>query len=159
MLAQEAGDFLTAWSLARATSRICLELQLHKAGKVFANPGAELEAYYCFTICYMNDKGLAMNLGLPSFIPNSSMEVDILAHPRSPIAIDNFYLYLNLARIQSFIIEDLKSAANTDQMQQAVDNILAKMDSIGRLKVSMELCPCDGERNFLSSQQILTSFR
>ncbi|CZR59387.1 uncharacterized protein PAC_09279 [Phialocephala subalpina] len=140
MLAQEAGDFSTAWSLAKATSNICLALQLNKPGNVFTNPGTELEAYFCFAMCYMNDKGLAMNLGQPSLLPDSEMEVDILVHPRSHIpVVDNFYLYLNLANIQSFIMKDLKRSTDPEEQRQAIDNLLSKMSDIWRLKVQSEI--------------------
>jgi hypothetical protein len=136
MIAQEAGDFSTAWSLARSTSSICLSMQLHKRRSAFASPIAGAEAYYCFALCYINDKGLAMNLGRTSFLPDREIEVDILENSvtKAPV-IDNFYIYLSLARIQSLITDSLTQLKSPKDQKQSIERILVKMKEIWALKV------------------------
>jgi hypothetical protein len=136
MLAQEAGDFGTAWLLTGAACNMCLALELHR--KEDSSRGSSLstsrEAYYCFTLCYMHDKGLAMNLGQSPHLPDCMIEIDILKPPnRVEPSLDNFRIYLELAKIQSRINIDLRSTSTSTEQANLISGTLVKMDYIWAL--------------------------
>ncbi|KAF4633140.1 hypothetical protein G7Y89_g4977 [Cudoniella acicularis] len=103
MLAQEIGDFVAAWLLTEAASRICIDLKLHKKVNAFSNTSEiAMEAYFCFSTCYKADKGLAMNLARPAFLQDSEIEIDILRPPNSKIdVVDNFESILSLLKFKA----------------------------------------------------------
>lgn len=106
-LAQEAGDFVAAWLLTEATSKMCTALKLHKKNHEFTNGSSEIayEAYYCFAINYKNDKGLAMNLGRPAFLDDSKIEIDLLQPPNATTEVlDNFRIYLERRLSDVFVV-------------------------------------------------------
>ncbi|KAG9231109.1 hypothetical protein BJ875DRAFT_487310 [Amylocarpus encephaloides] len=139
-LAQEAGDFVAAWLLTEAASKMCIELGLHKRMNVFSNSATMArEAYYCFSTNYKNDKGLAMNLGRPAFIQDSLIEIDILRPPHSSNdALDNFRVYLELAKIQSRVIEELRPAKGVSLRSNILAGILSTMDGIWHLNMQLQ---------------------
>lgn len=60
--AQEAGHAIDAWKLIVAACNLCIAFNLHKEVCAFENAPEESlsQARYCFFLCYINDKGLAM---------------------------------------------------------------------------------------------------
>ncbi|KAL2025730.1 hypothetical protein VTO58DRAFT_102913 [Aureobasidium pullulans] len=59
MLAQEAGDIPAARAALKACSDLCIRLELnrHINARGYECDDQDLEAYYCFALCYLNDKG------------------------------------------------------------------------------------------------------
>ncbi|RDL32673.1 uncharacterized protein BP5553_09129 [Venustampulla echinocandica] len=141
MLAQEAGDFSAAWLLTEAASTMCLDMKLHKKGNTFENGPRDIaiEAYYCFAICYKNDKGLAMNLDRPAFLQDSIIEIDLLKPPTTTsVILDNFTIYLQLAQVQSCIATELRLANGASRRAALMSNLLAKMNQIWKLNTELQ---------------------
>jgi hypothetical protein len=116
-------------------------LNLHKQLNAFSDClDIADEAYYCFAVCYKNDKGLAMNLGRTAFLQDSSIEIDILRPPSSKVeVIDNFRIYLELAQVQSRIVSDLRSAKEGPNRAGAMSDILDKLNNIWHLNEKVRL--------------------
>ncbi len=90
-----------------------------------------IEAYHCFAYCYANDKGLAMNLGRPSSLPESILEFDILKPPISIVSpIEHFLLCIALSQLQSYIITYLRSPASRPKHDAYIPVLLAKSDAL-----------------------------
>ena len=132
---QEVGDIEAAWRFTSAASTICYALDLHKMTNAFVRDRTSeaIEAFTCFGFTYMQDKGLAMNLGRPAclqdlYIEDGVFERSIFEQPRPTL----FYEYLNLARVQSRVITDLHSAARSSFMDVngVVTDILSSMDKL-----------------------------
>ncbi|KAH6721068.1 hypothetical protein BKA61DRAFT_150913 [Leptodontidium sp. MPI-SDFR-AT-0119] len=136
LLAQERGDFVTASTLVDAACKLCKALGLHKRINNFSTGSIAVaaEAYNCFATCYLNDKGLAMNLSTIPFLDDTIIEIDVLKSPAAtgPV-LDNFHLYLRLAQIQGSIIKELRSTAARRQRQEILTEILLEMDTIWNL--------------------------
>jgi hypothetical protein len=82
----------------------------------------------------MHDKGLAMNLGQSPHLPDCMIEIDILKPPnRAESSLDNFRIYLELAKIQSRINLDLRSASTSTEQANLISGTLVKMDYIWAL--------------------------
>lgn len=135
MNAQEVGDIEAAWRFTSAASTICYALDLHKMTNSFTEDRTSeaIEAFTCFGFTYMQDKGLAMNLGRPAclqdlYIEDGVFERSILEESRPTL----FYQYLNLARVQSRVITDLHSAARSSftDINGVVTDILGRMDEL-----------------------------
>jgi hypothetical protein len=60
--AQEAGHPIESWRYNVAACNLCIAFNLHKNISAFTNGSQEdlTQAQYCFMVCYINDKGLAM---------------------------------------------------------------------------------------------------
>ncbi|KAG4433192.1 hypothetical protein IFR05_011327 [Cadophora sp. M221] len=137
LLAQERGDFVTASTLVEAACKLCKTLRLHKRLNDFSTGpiAVAAEAYNCFATCYLNDKGLAMNLGIMPFLDDAIIEIDVLKSPAAtgPV-LDNFQLYLRLAQIQGSIIKELRcTAAARRKRQEILTGILHEMDTVWNL--------------------------
>lgn len=75
-----------------------------------------------------------MNLARPPFLPDSEIETDLLRPPNAKEeVVDNFRIYIELAKIQSRIITDLRPARGSGREAGLMSEILAKMDFIWRL--------------------------
>lgn len=136
LLAQERGDFVTASTLVEAACKLCKVLGFHKGTNNFSTGSIAVaaEAYNCFATCYLNDKGLAMNLSTVPFLDDAVIEIDVLRSPAAtgPV-LDNFHLYLRLAQIQGSIIKELRSTTARRQRQEILTRILHEMDTIWNL--------------------------
>jgi hypothetical protein len=133
--AQEVGDIDSAWRFTSAACTIVYALDLHKMANSFTEDRTDeaFEAFACFGFTYMQDKGLAMNLGRPAclqdlYIEEGVFERPIQEEPRPTL----FYEYLNLARVQSRIITDLHSAARSSMLNVngVVTDILGRMEEL-----------------------------
>ncbi|EPE26382.1 hypothetical protein GLAREA_02294 [Glarea lozoyensis ATCC 20868] len=133
LLAQEVGDYASAWAIIEYASKMCMDMNLHKS--IYQQAEQADEAYYCFALCYKNDKGLAMNLGKTGFLADSSIEVDLLRPPSAKAEVlDNFRIYLELSIIQSRIISDLRPAPPKSK-PKIMDKLVAAMQSIWQLNL------------------------
>lgn len=75
-----------------------------------------------------------MNLARPPFLHDSEIETDLLRPPNAKEeVVDNFRIYIELAKIQSRIITDLRPAKGSDREAGLMSEILVKMDLIWRL--------------------------
>jgi hypothetical protein len=94
------------------------------------------EAFACFGFTYMQDKGLAMNLGRPACLQDLFIEEGVFERPIQEESQPTlFYEYFNLARVQSRIITDLHSAARSSisDINGVVMDILGRMDELWQL--------------------------
>ncbi|KAL3419957.1 C6 transcription factor [Phlyctema vagabunda] len=135
MLAQEAGDCATSWELIGIASKICIALELNKNVSCLSGCPSDVayEAYCCFAVCYMNDKGTAMNCGRLPCLPDAVIEFDILNPPPPAVVnLDNFRIYLELARIQNLIVTELRSEASKPRQLDILARISAKLDQTRR---------------------------
>jgi hypothetical protein len=75
-----------------------------------------------------------MNLGRPSFLQDSIIEIDIFTAPNSErLVLDNFRIYLKLAQIQSCIINELRPAKAGNHRTSIMSSILTRMDHVWQL--------------------------
>lgn len=60
--AQEAGLPIESWRYNVAACNLAIAFNLHRKVSAFTNGSEEdrMQANYCFMVCYINDKGLAM---------------------------------------------------------------------------------------------------
>ena len=95
------------------------------------------EAYYCFSLCYKTDKSLAMNLGNPVFIADTAIEISLFKLPSTDEdLLDNFRIYIELARIQSRINCDLRPASPS-RRKKILKDIAATMDEIWKMNLKV----------------------
>jgi hypothetical protein len=133
--ATEIGDIEAAWRFTSAASTICYALDLHKKNNPFTGDRSHeaIEAFSCFGFTYMQDKGLAMNLGRPACLQDLYIEEEVfersIQEEKRPTL---FYQYINLARVQSRVITDLHSAGRSAflDINGVVTDILNKMDRL-----------------------------
>ena len=133
--ATEIGDIEAAWRFTSAASTICYALDLHKNKNPFTGDRSEeaLEAFTCFGFTYMQDKGLAMNLGRPACLQDTYIEEEVFERSIQEEKRPNlFYQYINLARVQSRVITDLHAAGRSAFMDvnAVVTDILRTMDRL-----------------------------
>ncbi|KAI9146795.1 Arabinanolytic transcriptional activator araR [Paramyrothecium foliicola] len=103
---QEVGDASQSWRYTAAACAMCIELGLHQEDESLVSPtcaGSMAEARYCLFVCYVNDKALAMNLGLPPCLPDEHIYVDLrsIVGPTKPALrqlLQNYYLELAIAQ-------------------------------------------------------------
>ena len=144
--AQEVGDIEAAWRFTSAACTIIYALDLHKMTNSFTEDRTDeaFEAYACFGFTYMQDKGLAMNLGRPACLQDIFIEEGVFERPVQVLTRPTlFYEYLKLAQVQSRIITNLHSAARSSMTNTngVVTDILSRMDELW--KSSQEVCsPC-----------------
>jgi hypothetical protein len=133
--ATEMGDIEAAWRFISAASTICYALDLHKKNNPFTGDRAHeaFEAFSCFGFTYMQDKGLAMNLGRPACLQDTYIEKEVfersIQEEKRPTL---FYHYIDLARVESRIITDLHSAGRSAflDINGVVTYILSQMDDL-----------------------------
>ena len=139
MLAQEAGDIPAARAALKACSDLCIRLELnrHINARSYECDDQDLEAYYCFALCYLNDKGMALNLLESSFMNDATIDLDVLQHPDSTVgSTDNFSLYLELAQVQSRITSELlPTKSNSRPRATIISRLAAEMNQIWHSKI------------------------
>jgi hypothetical protein len=133
--ATEIGDIEAAWRFTSAASTICYALDLHKKNNPFTGGRSHeaIEAFTCFGFTYMQDKGLAMNLGRPACLQDTYIEEEVFERSIQEEKRPNlFYQYINLARVQSRVITDLHSAGRSAflNINAVVTDILGTMDNL-----------------------------
>ncbi|KAH7322494.1 hypothetical protein B0I35DRAFT_476442 [Stachybotrys elegans] len=104
--AQEVGDASQSWRYTAAACAMCIELGLHQDDESLVSStcaGSMAQARYCLFVCYVNDKALAMNLGLPPCLPDDHIYVDLrsIVGPTKPSLrqhLQNYYLELAIAQ-------------------------------------------------------------
>ena len=132
--------FFSGMVSLQLTIRLSFNSNLHKKISSFKNVPLETcaQARYCFFICYISDKGLAMNLGKPPSVPDAYLEVSVrdLADPvASPVRQYLQDQMLEIALVQSAII-DLqfsKPKMTPEALDLEVTRILAMLDKAWQL--------------------------
>lgn len=141
MLAQEAGDIPAARAALKACSDLCIRLELnrHINARSYECDDQDLEAYYCFALCYLNDKGMALNSLEPSFMNDATIDLEVLQHPDSTVgSTDNFSIYLELAQVQSRITSELLPAkSNSRPRATIISRLAAEMNQIWHSKIGV----------------------
>jgi hypothetical protein len=112
--------------------KMCIALRLHKKVNSFTNgpPDELVEGQCSLVLCYINDKGLALNLGHPSSLEDSHIEIDLQDVPfSSPLVQRSISLYLDMANVQSSIVtfQALKAGLPPNKRANWVSNILQKL--------------------------------
>jgi len=75
-----------------------------------------------------------MNLSRPAFLDDSVIEIDILRPPGSQSeVVDNLRIYLELSKVQSWLMTHLRTAKGSHREAGLMNEILGKMDYIWQL--------------------------
>ena len=78
-----------------------------------------------------------MNLGNPVFIADTEIEISLLRLPSTDEdLLDNFRIYIELARIQSRINSDLRPASPS-RRRKIMKDIAATMDEIWKMNLKV----------------------
>lgn len=102
-----------SWNLTAAACSMCIALGIHKDNNTFSDSSSDSysKSRFCLFVCYVNDKGLAMNLGRPPYLPDTHLQIILreVVEPTKPTVRQLLQNYsLELAIAQSCII-DLKT--------------------------------------------------
>ena len=133
----EFGDPARSWDLTAIAIKMCIALKLHKRVSSFTRgpPDLLLEAQACLVLLYINDKGLALNLGHPPCLPDSYVEIDMQeVQFWTPPVQQIISLFLELAKVQGAVVEFQASKARLStapaERARVVEAIMHGMDGL-----------------------------
>lgn len=161
--AQELGDFEQSWQYAAAACSMCIALGLyHDSGSTLSLSctSSAQEASYCFFASYIIDKGLAMNLGRPSCLPDDHIEIDLrsIVGPSKPElrqVLQNYYLDLAIAQSGIVSIRAAKAKGFSAHDIDRAKHVSGVLEDAWLLikDVSPQVCrTCELDQELMTSQ-------